>query len=63
MSEKYKKTYKYLNYIEHFLILASAISSCVSISTFASLVSVPAGIKSYAVVIKIVCNHCRNEKV
>ena len=32
-----------LNYIEHF-IFVSAISGCVSISTFASLVGVPLGI-------------------
>ena len=36
MSEKYKKTSKYLNYIEHSLILASAVTGCVSISAFAS---------------------------
>ena len=52
MSEKYKKTYKYLNYIEHLLILVSTITGCVSISAFASLVCVPVGITSSAVVIK-----------
>ena len=36
MSEKYKKTCKYLNYVEHLLILASTVNSCVSISAFAS---------------------------
>ena len=36
MSEKYKNTYKYLNYV-HFLILASIITDCVSISSFAFL--------------------------
>ena len=36
MSEKYKKTCKYLNYVEHFLILASTVTGCVSISAFAS---------------------------
>ena len=35
MSEKYKKTCKYLNYVEHLLILSSTISGCVSISAFA----------------------------
>ena len=34
MSEKYKKTRKYLNYIEHLLILASTITGCISISGF-----------------------------
>ena len=41
MSEKYKNTCKYLNYVEHLLILASTVTSCVSISVFASLVFVP----------------------
>ena len=36
MSEKYKKTCKYLNYAEHLLILASTVTGCVSISAFAS---------------------------
>ena len=49
MSEKYKKTCKDLNYIEHLLILASTITGCVSISAFASLVCVPVGITSSAV--------------
>ena len=40
MSEKYKKTCNYLNYVEHLLILASTITSCVSISVFGSLVCV-----------------------
>ena len=35
MSEKYKKTCKYLNYVEHFLILVSTVTGCVSISAFA----------------------------
>ena len=34
MSEKYKKTYKYLNYVEHVLILVSTVTGCVSISAF-----------------------------
>ena len=51
-SEKYKKTCKYLNYVEHLLILASAVTSCVLISAFASLVAIPVGITSSAVGIK-----------
>ena len=35
ISEKYKKTWEYFNYIEHLLILVSTVSSCVSISAFA----------------------------
>ena len=53
MSEKYKKTCKYLNYVEHILILVSTVTSCVSISAFVSLVCVPIGSASSAVGIKI----------
>ena len=53
MSEKYKKTCKYLNYVEHLLILASKVTGCVSISAFASLVAISVGITSSAVGIKI----------
>ena len=52
MSEKYKKTCKYLNYVEHLFILVSTVTGCVSISAFASLVCVPVGITSSAVGIK-----------
>ena len=41
---------KYLVYVEHLLILVSAVTVCVSIS---SLVYVPVGITSSAVVLKI----------
>ena len=44
MSEKYKKTCKYLNYVEDLLILSSTISGCVSISAFALLDGIPFGI-------------------
>ena len=53
MSEKYKKTSKYLNYEENLLILASTITGCVSVSAFTSLVCVPVGITSSEVEIKI----------
>ena len=53
MSEKYKKTRKHLNYVEHLLILVSTVTDCVSISAFASLVCVPVGIASSAVGKKI----------
>ena len=49
MSEKYKKTCKYLNYVEQVLILVSTVTGCVSISAFASLVCVPVGITSSVV--------------
>ena len=53
MSEKYKETCKYLNYVEHLLILASKITVCVTISRFASLVCVRVGITSSSVWINI----------
>ena len=61
MSEKYKNTYKYLNYV-HFLILASIITDCVSISSFAFLVCVPVGIMSSAVGLKIRANTPQESK-
>ena len=42
-----------LNYIEHFLILVSAVTGCVSISAFPSLVGIPIVITSSAVGLKI----------
>ena len=53
MIEKYKKTSKYLNYVEHLFILASASTGCVSISAFASSVAVSVGITSPPVGINI----------
>ena len=44
MSNKHKKVCATLNYIEHFLILISEITGCISISIFASLVDIPIGI-------------------
>ena len=44
MSEKYKKTCKYLNYVEDLLILSSTISGSVSISAFGLLLGIPFGI-------------------
>ena len=38
-----------LNYVEHFLILASIITRCVSISSFASLVVIPIEITGSAI--------------
>ena len=40
MSEKHKKTCKYLNYVERLLTLISTVTGCVSISAFALLVCV-----------------------
>ena len=57
MSDKYKKTCKYLNYAEHLLITVSTVTGCVSISAFTSLACVPLGVTSPAIEMK---NHCRN---
>ena len=53
MSKKHKKIYTTLNYIEHFIILASTITGYVSISAFASLVGILIGITSSAIGLKI----------
>ena len=53
MSKKHWKFSTALNNIEHFLILGSKITGCVSIFAFASLVSVPIGITSSAIGLQI----------
>ena len=53
MNRKHKKVCATLNYIEHFLILASAVTRCISISIFVSLLSIPIGITSSAAGLKI----------
>ena len=42
-----------MNYIDYLLIVISTITVCVSISAFASLVSIPIGITSSAIGLKI----------
>ena len=49
MSEKYKKTCRYLNYVENLLIISSSVIGCASISAFVSLVCVPVDITSSAI--------------
>ena len=44
---------KTLNYIEYFLILASAITGCISISAFASLFDIPMGNMGSKIELKI----------
>ena len=53
ISRKRKKVCTTLNYNEHFLILASTITGCISISAFASLLAVPIGITCFATGLKI----------
>ena len=61
MTKKRKKICVTLNYIEHFLILASAVTVCTSISAFSPLLSIPIeitsseidrGIKKYRSIVK-----------
>ena len=49
MSQKQKKVYKILNYIDRLFILISTVTGFVSISIFASLVATPIGISSSAI--------------
>ena len=53
MSEKHKKVCRSLNYFESFLVSVSAVSRCVSISAFTSLVGVFVGTANFAVGLKI----------
>ena len=53
MSKKHRKASIALSYVEHLLILASAVTGCFSVSTFDSLVGIPISIMSFAVGIKI----------
>ena len=53
MSRKHKKVCSTINYTEHFLISASIITGCTSISAFASLIGYPTGITSSAIGLKI----------
>ena len=53
MSKKHGRVCTTLNYIEHFLILVSTITGCISTSSFASLLGIPIGITSSAIGLKI----------
>ena len=53
ISEMYKKIFKYLSYVENLLILASTITSYVSVSAFNSLVDINVSITSSSVGINI----------
>ena len=50
MSKQHKRVWVVLNYIENLLISASAVTGCVSISVFTSLVVIPILITSSTVV-------------
>ena len=53
MSKTHKKVCRVLNYIEHSIRVNTAITGCVSISAFASLVGISIGITSSAVGVRI----------
>ena len=53
ISRKHKKVCTTLKYIEHFLILASTTTGCITISAFASLFGVTMVITSSAIGLKI----------
>ena len=53
MSKKHKKVHRLLNYFEHLLILIYAVTGCVSISAFTSLVGTPIEIMRSAIGLKI----------
>ena len=53
MSKMHKKVRITLNYIEHILILASAMTGCISISAFVSLIGIPIEITSSAIGFKM----------
>ena len=49
MKKKHKRFCTTLNYIEHFLILTSTITGCISISAFAYLLGIPIGVRNSAI--------------
>ena len=62
ISKKHKKVCTTLNYIEHYIILGSAITGFVSTSSFASLVGIPIGITSSPIGLKICAITARIKK-
>ena len=53
MSRKHKKVCTTLSYFEHFLILASTITGCISVSAFACMLDIPIGITSSSIGLNI----------
>ena len=58
--KKHKKVWKTLSYTEHLLILACALTECVSISDFDYLLVILVGITSFTAAIRNMCNKYRN---
>ena len=63
MSEKYKGICKYLNYVEHLLILVSTVTGCVF--NFCIYFIGCYSCKHQALCIRDtrLCSHCRNQKL
>ena len=53
MSKDHNKVCRFSNYVDHLLIVISAITGCISNSTFVSLASIPIGITGSAIGLKI----------
>ena len=51
MSRK-QKVCSTLNYMQHFLIIASTITGCISVSAFASLLGIPIGVTNSGIGLK-----------
>ena len=62
MSSKQKKVSTSLKYIELFLILASAITGCISIFVFASLLGIPKRLTNSAIGLEICVIAVGNKK-
>ena len=54
MNKKHKNVCTTIKYIQHFLILVSVVTGCVSISDFASLVGISIGSKSSVTAISFI---------
>ena len=61
-SKQHKNFCSNLNYVEHFLILASRLTGCISFCAFAFLVGIPIGIRSSAIGLKICAITLRTKK-
>ena len=60
MNKKHKKVFTILNYIEHFLILASTVTECISISAFALYLVYSYRSDEFQKRFKNFCINCRN---
>ena len=60
MSKRHRKVCATLKYIEHFLVLAFAVTGCISNSAFASLLGISIRIESSAIGLK---NHAITARI